>query len=175
MVTNGTGASTVNLSFTYEAVPTITGVAPASINPEGGETVVLTGTAFTDATAVTFGSTPATSFVINSATQITAVAPEVAPTSTHVTVTTPGGTSATGSGNVIVFAVDAVNTYTQHDGTAAFDQYFMDIAITPANLASGALVKRFDTVQYPEVGLLDGAKQGKLDYAPDAPVAVDHA
>jgi hypothetical protein len=59
----------------------------------GGTTVVLTGTALTGATAVSFGGTPATSFTVNSASQITAVAPAGAAGTVQVTVSTAGGTS----------------------------------------------------------------------------------
>jgi uncharacterized protein (TIGR03437 family) len=53
----------------------------------------LAGTGFTGATAVLFGATPATSFTVNSDTQITAVAPAGLGT-VPVTVVGPGGTSA---------------------------------------------------------------------------------
>jgi hypothetical protein len=39
------------------------------------QTVVITGTNFTGATAVRFGAVPATSFTVESATQITAISP----------------------------------------------------------------------------------------------------
>ncbi|WP_217999341.1 IPT/TIG domain-containing protein, partial [Nocardia exalbida] len=57
-----------------------------------GTTVVLTGTNLTGATAVSFGATPATSFTVDSATQITAVTPAGTGT-VLVTATTAGGTS----------------------------------------------------------------------------------
>ncbi|AWN30612.1 IPT/TIG domain-containing protein [Streptomyces sp. NEAU-S7GS2] len=57
----------------------------------GGNNVVLTGTNFTGATSVKFGSKSA-SFVVDSATQITAVAP-LGYSAVQVTVTTPSGTS----------------------------------------------------------------------------------
>lgn len=57
----------------------------------GGNNVVLTGTNFTGATSVKFGSKSA-SFVVDSATQITAVAPS-GYSAVQVTVTTPSGTS----------------------------------------------------------------------------------
>jgi hypothetical protein len=56
--------------------------------------VTITGTNFTGATAVKFGSTNATSFTVNSASSITAVSPAGTGT-VDVTVTTPEGTSAT--------------------------------------------------------------------------------
>ncbi|WP_245171220.1 IPT/TIG domain-containing protein, partial [Streptomyces decoyicus] len=72
-------------------MPTLTSVTPTSGPTAGGTTVTLTGTGFTGATAVRFGATPA-SFVVNSATQITATAPAGSGT-VQVTVTGPGGTS----------------------------------------------------------------------------------
>ncbi|GGV94794.1 hypothetical protein GCM10015535_60910 [Streptomyces gelaticus] len=58
----------------------------------GGNQVVITGTNFTGATSVKFG-TKSASFVVDSATQITAVAPSNN-ASVQVTVTTPGGTTS---------------------------------------------------------------------------------
>ena len=54
---------------------TVTGVSPTSGPSSGLNSVVITGTNFTDATAVSFGGTAAISFVVNSVSQITAVAP----------------------------------------------------------------------------------------------------
>jgi hypothetical protein len=58
----------------------------------GGNQVVITGTNFTGATSVKFG-TKSAGFTVDSATQITAVAPSNN-AAAQVTVTTPGGTSA---------------------------------------------------------------------------------
>ena len=74
--------------------PNITLLAPSTGPSSGGTTVTITGSNFTGATAVNFGSTPATSFVVNSDTSITAVAPSGAGT-VDISVTTPSGTSAT--------------------------------------------------------------------------------
>ena len=86
------GGTTGPVYFFYLNAPAITAVSPVQGRSSGGSTVILTGTGLTGATAVSFGSTAATSYTVNSATQITAVAPAgtgVVP----VTVTTPGGTS----------------------------------------------------------------------------------
>jgi len=76
-------------------------VNPSSGPTAGGNSVVITGTNFTGATVVKFGTVDATSYVVNSATQITAVAPAgAAGTIVDVTVTTPAGTnSIAGTGN----------------------------------------------------------------------------
>lgn len=57
----------------------------------GGQDIVITGTGFTGATAVTFLGTAATSYTVDSDTQITAVLPAHAAGSGNVEVTGPGG------------------------------------------------------------------------------------
>ena len=94
-VTTPGGTVTSNGKFTYVApAPTVTSVAPNAGSIAGNATVIVTGTNFTGATAVKFGGTNAASFVVNSATQITAVTPAGSPGAVDVTVTTPAGTSA---------------------------------------------------------------------------------
>jgi hypothetical protein len=80
--------------------PTVTSLTPNKGPAAGGNTVVIAGSGFTGATAVRFGaSTPATSFVVDSDAQITAVVPTPAvvpnpKTTVNVFVDTPAGTSA---------------------------------------------------------------------------------
>ncbi|MFB9571966.1 IPT/TIG domain-containing protein, partial [Streptomyces yanii] len=86
------GGTSNSVTYAYVVAPVLTAVSPVQGRASGGTTVILTGTGLTGATAVSFGSNPATSFTVNSATQITAVAPAgTGPVS--VSVTTPGGTS----------------------------------------------------------------------------------
>ncbi|MEU1438788.1 IPT/TIG domain-containing protein [Streptomyces sp. NPDC005775] len=94
-VVHPTGNSN-SLTYTYVVaqVPVVTGVAPSNGPTSGGTGVTLTGTGFTGATAVAFAGTPATSYTVNSATQITAVTPAGSAGAAGVSVTTPGGTSA---------------------------------------------------------------------------------
>lgn len=76
-------------------VPDVDVLSPNRGPTTGGTTVVITGTNFTAATGVTFAGVPATSFTVNSDTQITATAPPFAtPYLVSVKVTGPGGTSA---------------------------------------------------------------------------------
>lgn len=89
VITDGP-CSTTPLSTTValdNAAPTITGFTPAVAST--GETVTITGTNFTGATAVQFGGVAASSFVVNSATSISAVVGAGA--SGSVAVTTAGG------------------------------------------------------------------------------------
>jgi len=81
----------VNVGST--APPTIKKLSPKKGPAAGGTSVTITGTNFTGATAVRFGSTAATSFAVNSATSITAVSPAEPPGLVEVTVTTSNGIS----------------------------------------------------------------------------------
>ncbi len=74
---------------------TVTGVSPASGLATGGTTVKITGSGFTGATLVDFGSTKATKFKVNSATLITATSPKGVVGVVDITVTTPSGASLT--------------------------------------------------------------------------------
>jgi hypothetical protein len=86
-------------TFTTPAnAPTVTKVEPSEGLEAGGTKVVITGADFTGATAVSFGTNPAKSFKVESATAIAAEAPTGTGT-VDVTVTTAGGTSATSSGD----------------------------------------------------------------------------
>jgi hypothetical protein len=75
------------------SAPAVSGLSPAVGPTTGDQSVVITGTGFTDATDVVFGATPATSYVVDSPTHITAITPARRPSDVPVTVTTPAGTS----------------------------------------------------------------------------------
>ena len=85
----GTSATSPADQFTYVAAPTVTGISPTTGPAAGGTMVTITGTGFTGATAVDFGTTPATSVTVVSATTITADSPAGTGT-VDVTVTTAG-------------------------------------------------------------------------------------
>jgi hypothetical protein len=93
----GTSPVTAADQFTYATgnpgPPSISGTSPISGPSSGGTSVVITGTNFLNATSVQFGSVNATSYTVNSPTQITATAP-AGTTTVDVTVVTPQGTSA---------------------------------------------------------------------------------
>ena len=116
--------STASFTVTVNAAaPVVTGLSPSSGLPSGGTSVTITGSDFIGATAVSFGGTAAASFVVNSATQITAVSPARATGPIDVTVTTGSGTSS---------ASGAGNDYT----------YLGVTGITPNTLSNGAVALR---------------------------------
>ncbi|MFE3887214.1 IPT/TIG domain-containing protein [Streptomyces lydicus] len=85
----GTGGS-----FTFvPPPPTITSISPNSGTTSGGTLVLITGTNFTGATAVSIAGTPVTSFQVVDDTHISAITAPHAPGTGLVSVTTPGGTA----------------------------------------------------------------------------------
>ena len=106
--------------FTYSAsLPSVTEVSPSSGPGGGGTTVVITGTLFTGATDVKFGTVSAASFTVDSATQITAVSPAHAGGTIDITVTTSSGTSSTSSADHFTFTVPTVTAITPSSGPVA--------------------------------------------------------
>ncbi|TQE21416.1 phospholipase, partial [Streptomyces ipomoeae] len=75
------------------AAPVVSSISPNQGPVSGGTTVTVIGSGFTGVLTVRFGNKPATSFTVDSSTQITAVAPSGVGT-VNVTVTTSQGTSA---------------------------------------------------------------------------------
>lgn len=93
----------VNPAVTLASAPSVTAVSPSGGAAAGGATMTITGSGFTGAVHVAFGSVQATSFVVNSSTQITAVSPPGVGT-VNVTVTTTRGLSATGSADQFTYS-----------------------------------------------------------------------
>ena len=77
-------------------------MAPNDGPAAGGTSVKITGTSLAGATAVTFGSSTAT-FVVNSATSITATSPKSAAGVVDIHVSTIGGTSASTAADEFAF------------------------------------------------------------------------
>jgi hypothetical protein len=102
---SGTSSSGAADLFTYNAapVPVVSGITATSGSMAGGTPVTITGSNFTGATAVKFGTTRATSFTIYSDRSIVAVAPYHAGGAVDVTVTTFSGTSATGTADLFTY------------------------------------------------------------------------
>ncbi|MEU6343499.1 IPT/TIG domain-containing protein [Streptomyces sp. NPDC046977] len=130
------GGTSNSVTYTYTAQPSLVSVSPPQGPTAGGTTVILTGSGLTGATAVRFGSTAATSYTVNSATQITAVVP-AGTGAVPVTVTTPGGTS-----NAVSFfylGAPALASLSPNQGPAAGGT---TVTLTGTDL-SGATAVRF--------------------------------
>lgn len=76
------------------AAPTFVSISPSSGPAAGGTTVIITGTELTNASSVTFDGTAASSFTVDSATQITAATPAHAAGAVSVVITATEGTAS---------------------------------------------------------------------------------
>lgn len=122
----------INAMVTVPA-PTITSFTPTAGNT--GTQVVITGSNFTGATAVSFGgnNTAAQSFTVNSATQITATVAAGTNTGT-VKVTTAGGV-ATSAANFTIVAIPTITSFTPTSGSIG-----TQVVITGANFTGATAV-----------------------------------
>jgi uncharacterized repeat protein (TIGR03803 family) len=93
-VTVTTPGGNLKSSQQFKVTPTVNHIAPAS--GAEGSSVTITGTGLTQATKVTFGGVIATTFTVNSDTNVTATVPAGAKTG-KIAVTTPGGTASSSS------------------------------------------------------------------------------
>src|SRR3974377_502984 len=81
----------------FVAPPSVPSFTPTPGSTNGGTSVTITGTGFSGASAVHFGTTTAFSFHVTSATTITAVTRAHAAGTVTVSVTTAYGTGPSGS------------------------------------------------------------------------------
>jgi large repetitive protein len=102
-VPSGTSAISPADQFTYFGTPTVSGISPTDGPASGGTLVTVTGTGFTLASAVDFGTTPGTNLTIVSDTSLTVDSPAGTGT-VDVTVVTPGGMSPTSPADQFTFA-----------------------------------------------------------------------
>ncbi len=130
----GTSTPSTADQFTYLAAPapSVTGLTPTSGSTGGGTVVTITGSGFSAATAVSFGTKPATAYTVHSDSVITATAPPQAAGIVDITVTTPSGTSAVVTADRFTYTAAPTPTVT---------------SVTPASgpTAGGTLVTIFGT------------------------------
>ena len=102
----GTSTATSHASYRFiPSVPAVSGISPASGTPSGGTTVTVSGSGFTGATKVSFGSTTGTAVVVNAAgTQLTVRSPAgTAGSPVNVQVATPGGESPVSTADLFTY------------------------------------------------------------------------
>ncbi len=113
LVPISTSASAVGVAAatSSQGVPTVSNVSPSGGSPHGGTLVTISGTNLSGATAVRFGSYPASSFSQVNSNSLNAVSPNILPPdagtngeTVDITVTTPAGTSQTSSNDQFTFA-----------------------------------------------------------------------
>jgi hypothetical protein len=107
--------------------PVITSFSPAS--GQQGSSVVITGTGFTGATSVTFGSIDATSYTVDSDTQVTAVVPGGF-THSPITLTTSGGTAKSATNFKLI--LPSISNFTPKTGPEGTQVVLTGVGFTGA-------------------------------------------
>jgi hypothetical protein len=136
----GTSKTSRKDQFTYNSSsPAVTHVNPHKGPSAGGTAVKITGSNLTGATAVDFGTNPATDVTVITNHMITATSPPGTGT-VDVTVTTPGGTSLPDTGDRFTYAdvAPVVSHIAPRHGTPAGGTA---VAITGHNLSSATTVQ----------------------------------
>ena len=129
------GGTSNGVTYIYAPVPVITAIVPNAGPATGGNTVTITGTGFTWAASVHFGAAPATSFMVISDTNITAIAPANDPVTVNVAVTTAGGTSNAAPYTYV--PLPAISNITPNTGE---DSGSTTVVITGTNLTGAMAV-----------------------------------
>lgn len=132
------GTSGTANDYTYTDAPFVTSIQPAEGPVAGGNTVTVQGTGFTGATAVDFGATPATSFTVNSDTEIVATVPAHTAGTVDVRVAGSGGASPGSVGSQYTYLdVPVVSSLTPGAGPTTGGT---SVAITGTGFSPGATV-----------------------------------
>ena len=101
----GTGAAVPADQFTYVTTPAIRRVAPSAGTTLGGNRVTITGSDFTGASTVLFGSIPGTAFTVESDQEIIATSPAEGEGPVAISVTGPDGTTPVDLADVYTYSL----------------------------------------------------------------------
>ena len=137
------------------ALPVVTGVSPNAGPTAGGTAVTITGSGFTGATAVHFGTNAATALTIKSDTQITCTSPAGSAGTVDVTVTTSVGTSNKTTADQFTYYDPP--TLTAISPNAGLTAGGTTVVITGTNFAIAGLTSvKFGAVASPNVTVAAG-------------------
>jgi hypothetical protein len=127
----------------FAPVPRVTGSSATEGPTSGGTSVTITGTGFTLATAVNFGSVAVTALTISGDTSITVSSPPEDAATVPVTVTSPGGTSSPAPDLQFTYvAPPTVTGLSPNNGGINGGTY---VTITGTNLSTATAVQFGDT------------------------------
>jgi len=135
---NQSNAAFLSLANGFIAPLRVTSISTSRGPAAGGTSLTITGTGFTNASAVNFAGTPFTSITVNGDTSITLSTPPSTAGTDYVTVTGPGGTSAQSTSFEFTFvATPSVANLNPNSGPVAGGN---QITITGANFTDASAV-----------------------------------
>ncbi|SHN22025.1 IPT/TIG domain-containing protein, partial [Flavobacterium xinjiangense] len=145
-----------SVQMVYAQVPTITSFSPASA--KGGATVTITGTNFTGATSVKFGTEAAASFTVVNSTTITAIVSSSGQ-SGQISVTTTNGTATINNfvflpppacnivgplkgclGTNLTYTVEIAYSGNDQTSTPPVPELLISFPVGPDNTTNGAMI-----------------------------------
>lgn len=153
--TAGTGFS----ATAFKVGPVITGFSPTSGQP--GDTVVITGSSLSGATSVEFGTTPATTFTVDSATQVTATVPDGASTG-KIRITTPNGVAVSDTSFKIPPTISSFTPDTGTPGTIVTITGTTFTGATSVKFSGVAATFTVDSATQITATVPDGAITGRI-------------
>jgi DNA-binding beta-propeller fold protein YncE len=155
VATNSAGVSHGEDRMFRTAAPTVTGISPASGAAAGGTVVTVSGTNFAGVSAVKFGAVKAESFKVESETLISAVAPTATGGvgQVDVTVTTPGGTSATGTPDHFTYQLTGQGRAWGGGYYGALGNRHSQVALVPTEIAGLSRSVAFARAAYSSAAL----------------------
>ncbi len=119
MTPGGTSPTGSSDQYSYVPVPTVHSLYPATGPTSGGTPVTVTGTGFTHATAVLFGSAASRSFTVASDSSLTAMTPSGSPGVVDVRVRTVSGSSPTSGADQFTYVAPPTVSKVDPGGGAA--------------------------------------------------------
>ncbi len=112
--------------------------------------MTLTGSGFVSGSSVKFGTTASPAVTFISSTKLKAQAPAHAHGSVHVTVTTPGGASAAGPGDLYAYGAPSISSFGPGSGITG-----SLVSVTGSGFVRGEVVK-FGALASPAATVLSG-------------------
>jgi hypothetical protein len=125
--------------ISYLATPTLTSCTPSSGILSGGTSCVLVGTNFVNVSSVKVGTTPVTSYTVDSITQITCITPSGSVGPTTITIETSHGNVTSSSG--FFTYTSPIPTITSVSPTSGTMNGGTSIVITGTNFTGASSVK----------------------------------
>jgi len=141
------------------SAPTVTSISPTSGSTAGGTIVTINGTGFTNALGVSFGTTAATTFTVNTDTSITATSPAGAAGVVDVTVTTSLGTSTTSTNDQFTYVAPTIPFCSQHENLVSTYINSGGFSVKSSYIgASPSVIFTYATPVYVDINIATGAQ-----------------
>lgn len=167
----GVESGFATLNVIAAPVPAVSSINPTTGPAVGNTSVTITGTGFTSASTVKFGTNAAASVTVNSVTSITAISPAGSGgSSVDVTVTTSGGTSATSASDRFTYqSAQQAQTITFTQPTTPV---FAGATATLTATASSGLPVTFSITSGSAYAMLSGTNNSTISYIAPGTVVI---